>query len=119
MLVGRRQTSLGAALRLAAVSASLCAAVLLVAPSASAYRSAGQLPEFRGPTRVRWSSDPIAYRLYDRLPEGLNPVGVEQVARQAFSTWATPSCSGVAFYSQGLTSQPAAPGDGVSTIQWI
>lgn len=95
------------------------AALLLWAPQALAFRSAGDLSRFDGTERVAWPWGEIRYEIHDDLPEDLDIDSVRQVVRNAVATWEGLECGGPTFIDKGLTSDPAEPGDGVNTVEWV
>jgi hypothetical protein len=90
----------------------------LAAP-AFAYRTAGELPEFEGTARVRWAEPVIAYRMLNQVPSGMALDDVAKNIEAAFSVWSQADCGQVTFHNEGVTGSSAAPGDGVSTIEWV
>jgi hypothetical protein len=102
-----------------AVSLAACVAALLCAQPTSAYRTAGDLPEFADTETVAWVDGVVRYELNERLPQGLALEAVETAVLGAFHSWSEPACSGLLVHYSGLVSDDAAPGDGRNTVQWV
>jgi hypothetical protein len=98
---------------------SLFGSAVAFSPSASAYRTAADSPEFEGAQKVRWAKDAVEYVLNTDVPVGVTYDDFAAAAHRAFEEWMQPNCSVLRFRSAGATSTPAARGDGVNTIQWI
>jgi len=86
---------------------------------AAAYRTATDLPDFAGTSKVRWASDTVEYVLNEHMPSSMSLDEFGSTVRQALEAWTEPGCSTLRFRSAGATSAPAARGDGLNTIQWI
>jgi hypothetical protein len=103
----------------AVATAGVCLLVLAYALPAAAFRTAGELPDFAGTERVRWQSPVIRYLLHDSVPPGFTVDRVQDAMVASFWKWSEPTCTQVMFDYQGVTNAPAAPGDGVSTVEFV
>ena len=74
------------------VGTIVLASLMLTTP-VLAYRTAGDLPEFSGTERVRWSTPAISYERYGEPPPGLTTEIVRDTLIQAFGAWSAPACS--------------------------
>jgi Matrixin len=90
-----------------------------VVGEARAYQTGADKAELAGTAKVRWATNLVPYTLNDQVPVGLTFEEVEEVAQRAFAVWSAPVCSGIVFSNASNTSDPARPGDGVNTIQWL
>lgn len=99
------------------IAAAMLAAAY--ADSALAYRTAADLEEFQGTPRIRLQDDSTSFVLHDGGAPGLSLTSVVDTIVAAFLVWEEPACSSARLVLEGVTAEPAAPGDGVNTIQWI
>lgn len=84
---------------------------------AAAYRTASDLPEFRGVDQVRWLDPAVPYELHGPLPTDLSPDATMQAIVDGCSAWAAPACSAVAPWSRGL-SDVGASDEGTVGFSW-
>jgi hypothetical protein len=101
-----------------AKSAALAIAVAYAAPAA-AFRTAGELPDFAGTERVRWQAELIEFLMHSDVPQDLWPGDVTFAVENAAGTWRETQCAVPGVTAAKSTTLPAAPGDGVNTIQWV
>ncbi len=92
---------------------------IFCAANAQAFRTPSDLPDFAETERIRWASDEIAYYLHESGAPGFNFGDVQATAQSMLDIWGAPACSNVSFRFEGSTPDPAAPGDGTNTIQWL
>jgi Matrixin len=102
-----------------AAAFSAFAAMVCGAREVRAYRTGSEKSELAGTAKVRWATSLIPYTLQTQTPPGLSFEEVQQLAQKALGAWSAPACSGVVFSNALNTSDPAKPGDGVNTIQWV
>jgi hypothetical protein len=101
------------------LAALLMAAVLHLAATASAFRTATDLHEFEGTDRVRWSGTGVIFDVSGPLPAGMNPFDFSREAVRALGVWSRPECSGFSATFGELAAAPAKFGDGRNTIQMV
>src|SRR5688572_24458250 len=95
----------GSATQLALVALMLLGEV----STASAYRTAADLPDFAGTERVRWEGDEIPFALDIAGAPGVPLADVERVVIDALSAWNEVESSSVRFTYLGVTSSPPSP----------
>jgi len=94
--------------------------LLALGPNAHAYRTAGDLEDFKGTERVAWHSGVTSFVLVDKIPGVVGGVDASlHLAKQALSAWQDVSCTSVIASLKGTTSSRAAYGDGINSIQWV
>lgn len=95
------------------------ALALVLSRPAFAYRTAADLPEFAGTSRVRWAPGTIQYNMASWLPPGLDRAAVEQAVAGGFAAWSAPECAALEFVSGGFVNAVAASGDSTVTLQFL
>lgn len=93
--------------------------LLLISSEAFAYRTASDLPEFQGTTRVCWQQQTVSFRLGEQTPRGVSLSQTENAIKNALRTWSDVGCGIPQLKYGGSTSQKAAPEDGVNSIEWL
>src|SRR5690242_9917996 len=93
------------------------AAAISVAPTAHAYRTASDLPDFPDDHVVRWSTLPIELELVERMPDGLDLDEARDAIEGALQTWSSVPCASVALTLRDSSTASALPGDGHNTIE--
>jgi hypothetical protein len=106
-------------MRLTGVAGATCLVLFAVAPAAHAYRTATDLEAFSGTERVRWSASQIRIVRGLGAASGITDAQARAAFGRALSAWSEPSCSGLSFVDEGVAPGPAAPGDGINTIEWL
>jgi hypothetical protein len=106
--------------RIALQPLALALAAGLTATSAHAYRTAGDLADFEGTTRVGWPGGVTSFVLVDDIPGAVGGVGTNaELIASALQAWMDVSCTSVVAGLEGTTSADASYGDGTNTIQWV
>jgi MYXO-CTERM domain-containing protein len=68
---------------------------------------------------VRWDARLIEFAMHSDVPQDLWPGDVTAAVERAAATWRETECGEPGISAPKTTTLPAAPGDGVNTIQWI
>lgn len=98
----------------------LAAALLLAARSADAFRTASDLPRFAGSTPpIAWPGGAVHYQISTVGLSASELTFLTETARTSFSAWERLSCGGPVFVFDRFTDAPAAPRDGVNTIEIV
>jgi len=104
------------ALSACAIALGLQASVI---PSAAAFRTAKDSPDFRGQGKIAWNTD-VAFSLSrSPLPDGVTDEQAVAALQQALSTWSEPECTRARPTFDGWVSEGASPHDGRNTIEWV
>lgn len=92
---------------------------LLFDGHALAFRSASDLSQFAGTSRVAFANARQGLRLSTSVA-GSVPLAVTEAAiMEATEVWTEPECSPFILRYEGASSEAATAGDGVSSIQWV
>ncbi len=97
----------------------IAAMATLVATPAWAYRTIDDYPDVPDGARVRWLNGVFEYQVYDNPDGSFDADTLSETSQRAFQTWAGAPCSGISPSYAGATDSPAAPGDGVNTIEIV
>jgi hypothetical protein len=87
--------------------------------TASAYRSAADLPEFADDARIRWESSTIEVVLSERVPSGLLFADVERALFDAMVAWDSQAGTDLDFVYAGRTNAGPESGDGRVTVHFV
>ncbi len=100
---------------------TLCSAVVIVAlpRGASAYRTAGDLADFSGTSRVAVPTPPLRFRMVMESMSLIESIDLDNAAKRAVATWNAPDCVVAPLSFEGSTLESAQPNDGASTIEWV
>ncbi|MFZ5894934.1 MAG: matrixin family metalloprotease [Myxococcota bacterium] len=94
--------------------------VLSNARIASAFRTAAELPKLSSPVPVRYERSTFDYWIVrSSFPRDIAEFNPQDVVVAAAQSWAEPVCSNVRPQLRGLGTDPAAPGDGVNSVEWV
>jgi hypothetical protein len=88
-------------------------------PPALGFRTASDLQDFAASSRVRWTTAHVEYLIQQDGAPGILFGDLQATAETELRRWSTPDCTGVSLDYQGTTAEPAAPDDGINTIQWL
>lgn len=92
---------------------------MLVAAPAHAYRTIEDYPDVPDGAHVRWPNGVFQYSVHEDPEDSLDVTVVGEAAQRAFQSWAAAPCPAVSPEYLGPTESPAAPGDGVNTIELV
>lgn len=88
--------------------------------SASAFRSAAELPKLNSPIPVRYGAATFDYWIVrPSIPRSIADFQPQDIIVEAAQRWAEPVCSGARPQLRGLGTDPAVAGDGVNTVEWV
>lgn len=98
--------------------AAICVALAMAPSRVLAYRTLQDDPALELSSAATFSDSPT-WELYPDALDTSRWVDLEQAALGAFDTWGGPSCTSFAGNYRGLSSTPAARGDGRSTVSVV
>ncbi len=104
--------------RAALCARSLVCGLTLVTP-AFGYRTAGELPEFEGTERVKWTADAVHFEMFEDLPGEIPGSTAATIITESFAVWNETNCDQAFLEYTGTSDEPAEAGDGRNTIEWV
>lgn len=104
--------------RAASIIALTLALVAFAPVRVSAYRTGADLLERDPRERVAWKG-PVAIRLNDEMPEGIDSSVVENLLVEQIESWTASRCGEDLLAYDDRIAEKAEPGDGISTVQWV
>ncbi len=118
---GKRLASSFVGLQRRAVGTALAAGILVLgsSPHAWAFRTIEDYPDVPGGARVRWEDGSVEFQVYEHGIDSVDAETLAQQSRQALLAWAATPCARIAPNLLGISLLPAAPDDGVNTIEII